>query len=68
MLVLVGWRVEYLKGATRSDPDSSCGVEEGWKPKLNSGNHDVCAAETEEITGLQTRPIPPRVLALTLGM
>jgi hypothetical protein len=24
MLTVVAWRVEYLKGATRSDPDSSC--------------------------------------------
>ena len=24
MLTIVAWRVEYLKGATRSDPDSSC--------------------------------------------
>ncbi len=24
MLTVVGWRVEYLKGATRSDPESSC--------------------------------------------
>lgn len=24
MLIPVAWRVEYLKGATRSDPDSSC--------------------------------------------
>lgn len=24
MLIVVAWRVEYLKGATRSDPDSSC--------------------------------------------
>lgn len=24
MLTVVGWRVEYLKGATRSDPQSSC--------------------------------------------
>lgn len=24
MLAVVAWRVEYLKGATRSDPESSC--------------------------------------------
>jgi len=24
MLTVVAWRVEYLKGATRSDPESSC--------------------------------------------
>ena len=24
MLTVVAWRIEYLKGATRSDPDSSC--------------------------------------------
>jgi IS4 transposase len=35
MLMIVGWRVEYLKGAARHDPDASCEAyfsPEEWQP------------------------------------
>ena len=35
MLMIVGWRVEYLKGAARHDPDASCEEyfsREEWQP------------------------------------
>lgn len=35
LLMIVGWRVEYLKGAARHDPDASCEVyfsREEWQP------------------------------------
>ena len=35
MLMVVGWRVEYLKGAARHDPDASCEkyfAPEEWQP------------------------------------
>ena len=35
MLMIVGWRVEYLKGAARHDPDASCEKyfsRDEWQP------------------------------------
>lgn len=35
LLMIVGWRVEYLKGAARHDPDASCEkyfLREEWQP------------------------------------